>query len=176
MIQFIGEIPTFKIPKRKPKKNMKTLKIEIPNGFEIDKENSTFEQIVFKEIKKELPKTWEDLQKFDGYFVADNSDILQTYENTCKESNKNIFATEEQAKASIALAQLSQLRDVYRNGWVPDWTDETDKYVISFNENTIIKESFVKYNDFLSFQDEETRDLFLENFKDLIEQAKPLMS
>jgi len=29
---------------------------------------------------------------------------------------------------------------------------------------------------FLSFQSSEVRDLFLENFRDLIEQAKPLMS
>lgn len=40
---------------------MKTFKIEIPNGFEINKDNSTFENIVFKEIKKELPKTWYEL-------------------------------------------------------------------------------------------------------------------
>jgi len=31
-------------------------------------------------------------------------------------------------------------------------------------------------NGFLSFQDKETAELFLENFRDLIEQAKPLMS
>ena len=31
-------------------------------------------------------------------------------------------------------------------------------------------------NEFLSFQDKETAELFLENFRDLIEQAKPLMS
>ena len=34
---------------------MKTLKIETPEGYEIDKENSTFEKIVFKEVKSEYP-------------------------------------------------------------------------------------------------------------------------
>jgi hypothetical protein len=32
---------------------MKTLKINIPEGYEIDKEQSTFENIVFKELKNE---------------------------------------------------------------------------------------------------------------------------
>jgi hypothetical protein len=155
---------------------MKTLKIEIPNGFEIDKENSTFEQIVFKEIKKELPKTWEELQKFDGYYKDGNCVINFTQENTTKEKNKDIFATEEQAEASIALAQLSQLREVYRNGWVPDWKNDEYKFCIEFYANETHKGYYYCSNHFLSFQDKETMDLFLENFKDLIEQAKPLMS
>lgn len=156
------------------RRNMKTLKIEIPNGFEIDKENSTFEQIVFKEIKKQLPKTWEELEEIQGYFVH----TMASIEKLRKDSKglENVFATEEQAKASIALAQLSQLRDVYRNGWVPDWSDCTYKFTIHFEENKIISEYFYKTHIFLSFQDAETRDLFLENFKDLIEQSKPLMS
>ena len=156
---------------------MKTLKIEIPNGFEIDKDNSTFENIVFKEIKKELPKAWEDLELFDGYFKDGNCRINFTQENTTQEKNKDIFATKEQAKASIALAQLSQLREVYRNGWVPNWSSfEQDKFIIDFVDNKINKSCYQVADTFLAFQDKETRDLFLENFKDLIEQTKPLMS
>lgn len=155
---------------------MKTFKIEIPNGFEIDKENSTFEQIVFKEIKKELPKTWEELKVVTGYYIDEDSEIFMINSITTRNHQKNVFATEEQAKASIALAQLSQLREVYRNGWVPDWNDYADKYIISFKENQIYTTIYESHHEFLSFQDEETRDLFLENFKDLIEQAKPLMS
>ena len=48
-------------------KDMKELKIEVPKGYEIDKENSTFECIKFK--KKQEIKTWDDLCKcgvFDG--------------------------------------------------------------------------------------------------------------
>jgi len=156
---------------------MKTLKIEIPNGFEIDKENSTFEQIVFKEIKKELPKTWEELKEISGYYSNMHSSIIDVGENEAIDGNQNIFATEEQAKASIALSQLSQLREVYRNGWVPDWTTfETKKYCIDFFNDKINFQTYEVSNTFLSFQNEKTRDLFLENFKDLIEQAKPLMS
>jgi hypothetical protein len=160
----------------KKKRIMKTLKIEIPNGFEIDKENSTFEQIVFKEIKQ-LPESWEELEIIEGYFVQGRDSECCHVKKHATSENKNIFSTEEQAKASIALSQLSQLREVYRNGWVPDWEDSTNKYIISFRDNDIIYTSeYQRFNKFLSFQDEQTRDLFLENFKDLIEQAKPLIS
>ena len=39
----------------------KELKIQVPEGYEIDKENSTFEKIVFKKVENELPKSWEEL-------------------------------------------------------------------------------------------------------------------
>lgn len=41
----------------------KKLKINIPEGYEIDREKSTFEEIVFKKIEDplaKLPKTWEE--------------------------------------------------------------------------------------------------------------------
>lgn len=156
---------------------MKTLKIEIPNGFEIDKENSTFEQIVFKEIKNELPKSWEELKKVKGFFINHNSSIHTINKIDTTYDSKNIFATRQQAQASLALSQLSQLREVYRNGWVPDCNNSySKKYSIYFEKNKIRTEHFYITSLFLSFQDAETRDLFLENFKDLIEQAKPLMS
>ena len=44
----------------------KKLKINIPEGYEIDKENSTFEEIIFKKIEdplSKLPKTWEEYCK-----------------------------------------------------------------------------------------------------------------
>ena len=39
----------------------KKLKINIPEGYEIDRDNSTFEEIVFKKVEDplaKLPKTW----------------------------------------------------------------------------------------------------------------------
>jgi hypothetical protein len=155
---------------------MKTLKVKIPQGYEIDKEKSTFETIVFKLTKKELPKSWEELGRVNGWFVKSYSKIDNADTDT-NESSKNTFATKEQAEASIALAQLSQLREVYRNNWVPDWTDDdTFKYSIEFYRNEINKDTYTTTAQFFSFQDAETRDLFLENFKELIETAKPLMS
>jgi hypothetical protein len=156
---------------------MKTLKINVPDGYEIDKEQSTFENIVFKEIENKLPKSWDELGEIDGYFVKECSKISDYFLTHTKNGiNRNIFATQEQAEASIALAQLSQLREVYRQGWTPDWNDTNPKYVIEFNQNGIDKNIWYSLNNFLSFQSKEIAEQFLENFKDLIEKAKPLMS
>lgn len=159
---------------------MKSVKIEVPQGYEIDKEKSTFENIVFKEVKNELPKTWEELGQIKGHYIGVRSEMSQscgiytTGKYHTSYQNKNIFATKKQAEASLALAQLSQLREVYRKGWVP--SINAYRYSIHFSGNRMEVEEFCIYETFLSFQDEETRDLFLENFRDLIEQAKPLLS
>jgi hypothetical protein len=155
---------------------MKTFKIEVPNGYEIDKEKSTFENIVFKEVSIGLPKDWYFLEEISGFFINHDSSIGIYSVESSNKTNRHIFAKYEQARASLALAQLSQLREVYRNGWKPDWKDNKEKYCIYFNGNKIQKEVYFSANVFLSFQDKETRDLFLENFRDLIEQAKTLMS
>lgn len=153
---------------------MKTFNIEIPKGYEIDKEKSTFETIIFKEIG--LPKTWEDLKVISGFFINGDSSIGVSSVKGSK-INRNIFSTYEQAEASLALAQLSQLREVYRNGWEPDLTRADEiKYSMYFFNDKIIKEMLFNASVFLSFQDAETCDLFLENFKNLILIAKPLMS
>lgn len=157
---------------------MKNLKINIPKGYEIDKDKSTFKNIVFKEINK-LPSSWKDLEKIDGYYVASNSCNLGVVfaEKVDFDTNPALFKTKEQAEASIALAELSQLRDVYRQGWLPNWSNEHEKKdCIVFSANNILIVHYSYINHFLSFQDRETAELFLENFRDLIEKAKPLMS
>jgi hypothetical protein len=157
---------------------MKTLNIEIPEGYEIDQEKSTFETIVFKKKTETLPKTWGELEVLNGYFINEYSILSQAISCSTINQNKNIFATEEQAQASTALAQLSQLRKVYRNGWEPDWTDGNGKAYIYFDGDG--NDIQVAYNstttNFLSIQSYAPSQSFLKNFRDLIEQAKPLMS
>lgn len=129
--------------------------------------------------KKRLPKSWYDLKEIVGYYTNSDSEVVACMKSNgayANGPNKNVFATKKEAKASVALAQLSQLREVYRNGWVPDWKDGSEfKYSIFFMGNKIIEETLTTASVFLTFQDSETRDLFLENFRDLIEKAKPLM-
>jgi hypothetical protein len=157
---------------------MKTLKINVPEGYEIDKEQSTFENIVFKEIEKGLLKSWEEIENLQGFFVDYGSDIRETDVDVMKsKANRNIFATKEQAIASIALAQLSQLREVYRQGWEPDWENETQKkWCIRFYKGTLDIEDYCSTSYFFSFQSIEIAEQFLENFRELIEKARPLMS
>ena len=139
---------------------MKTQKIVAPEGYEIDREKSTIDEIVFKEIKKALPKSWEEFEESErpGYVFAALYTMLKSQ------------------KASIALAKLEQLRDVYRDGWIPDWGNASWKYSIVIVESDLIITDYLWNDCFLSFPTKEIAQEFLNNFRDLIEQAKPLMS
>ena len=154
----------------------KELKIEVPAGYEIDKENSTFEKIVFKKIEKELPKSWEELHMIKGWFVENGSGIHE-FENCFTTSkNRNLFPTKEEAEACVALAQLCQLRDRYNEGWKPNWEDNGKiKYCIEFFKGKIEKDCHYGTKRVLCFKTRELRDEPLENFRDLIEIAKPLL-
>ena len=126
-------------------------------------------------LKKELPKSWEELKEINGYFVDIDSDIYDIICNLNDSSVKNIFATKEQAEASIALAQLSQLIAVYNDGWVADWTDDTVKVSIIFYREQVRVDECQGVSRFLTFKDEKTAEEFLSNFKYLVLTAKPLL-
>lgn len=154
----------------------KEFKIQAPEGYEIDRENSTFEKIVFKKEERKLPKKWEDLENVNGHYVDSWGDVRCYYGvNTPDHTNKNIFPTKEEAEACIALAQLCQLRDRYNDGWKPDWKKDNDKYTIIYSSDKIDTSFSVYSQRILSFKTVELRDKFLENFRDLIEIAKPLL-
>ena len=169
------------IKKFKNKMETRNIKISLETATRwfngCDKELKDLAVQTFPELeKKKLPKSWKALEKINGYWVESDSRINAVDNCITKPASKKLFATIEQAEASIALAQLSQLREVYRNGWKPDWTNYDSKYCIDFKNNEIKKEIYYNTSVFLSFQDKETSDLFLENFKDLILIAKHLMS
>lgn len=71
--------------------------------------------------------------------------------------------------------QLHRLRDVYRQGWVPDWNSSDIKYGIEFRDKVFHVDKFRYVSIFLSFQSQEVAEEFLKNFRDLIEKAKDLI-
>lgn len=162
---------------------MKELKITPPEGYIIDEEKSTIYNIVFKK-KNELPTTWEEFceQHKDPkleFYITNCSEIVQTSHNMMdrrKKQDRNLLSTKEDAEAHLALIQLHRLRDVYRQGWVPDWKNLfKPKFTITqfFNKAEVVEVKTA--NTFLSFQSKEIAEQFLENFKDLIEEAKELI-
>ena len=153
---------------------MERIKITPEEGWEIDVENSTLGDIAFKKIEKGLPKTWEELKIVSGWYVSAGSKIREIITDA-NPADRNVFSTEEQAKASIALAQLSQLIQVYNDGWVADYTDKQVNYSISFYNNDIFIDYHIGFSNFLTFKTEAIRNDFLENFRVLIETAKPLL-
>ena len=141
--------------------------IEIPEGYEID-------QLTFKKIEKKLPKTWEELGNVAGWYIEKYSDI-QIIAGPCIPYNKNIFPTKELAEASLAMAQLLQLRDAYNDGWVADWNDDSAKYTIEIFHNKLHKDTCYNFQNVMNFKTAEIRDELFENFKELLTIAKPLL-
>ena len=155
------------------------LEIEVPEGKKaIYKDN----KIIFEDIVQKLPETWEEFCKLypikeKEYYIELNSipteiSIGKRFEH----DDKNILPSKQAAKAHLALMQLHQLRDCYRQGWLPDWEDDDIiKYCIVLESNRcVIYKNFISCN-FLSFQSEDIAKKFLNNFKDLIETAGDLI-
>ena len=151
----------------------KKLKINIPEGYEIDKEKSTFEEIVFKKVEDplaKLPKTWKEYCKrtkgytsYYGYSINGN-----TYE-TKFDGFYNEFFTKERVKQYVALGKLLQLRDY----WVGDWKINSDNIYVIY-KNVIM--AAVHNNDFpLSFPTREMAKEFKNCFENLIKEAYPLV-
>ena len=150
----------------------KKLKINIPEGYEIDKEKSTFEEIVFKKVEdsfSKLPKTWEEYCKqtkdYVSYFCGSPNSILKSW----FEGSYNEFMTEERVKQYVALGKLLQLRDY----WVGDWKINSDNIYVIY-KNVIM--AVVHNNDFpLAFPTREMAKEFKNCFEDLIKEAYPLV-
>ena len=163
----------------------KEIIIKVPEGYEIDQENSTFGCIKFKPIKTKLPRTWEEFcethpRVVGEWYLSGSSQVyrLRTSDGLARDpdSDKNILPSRELAEAVLALCQLIQLRDCYNDGWKPNWYDNKDyKYCIDFFQDKIHATYFCAEQKVLAFRTEELRDKFLVNFQDLIEIAKPLL-
>ena len=162
----------------------KELKIDIPEGYEIDKENSTFERIVFKK-KCTYPKSWEEFCKNSKitnpeYYICSSSDIFESYYDQDREcySDRCLCKTKEEAEAFLALIQLKRLWHEYVDNY-PEKVD--DCYCITCvcssngNDFSILYIGSDTYNmDLFKFPSIELAQEFLHNFKDLFIKASPL--
>lgn len=149
----------------------KEIKITPPDGYEIDKENSTFDCIKFKPITKR----WRDdkLQLVHGYYITSHSGIQDVYQPcTNTRDNYNTFATLKQAKAALAMARISQImaNDKRFGGVVTDeeWREDRAKCVLERYLGGINKWKCCDTYQFLAFHTEEQCDLFLKENEDLV--------
>ena len=126
-----------------------------------------------------LPKTWEDYtqQNFhrEGYVLTHLGDIAETT-ITGLRGGENLCPSMESAKAHLAMIQLEQLRDCWRQGWEPNWLDGNEiKYIVKgWRDKSSIEKTYVTHA-FLSFPTFKMAKEFLECFRDLIEQAEDLI-
>ena len=123
-----------------------------------------------------LPKTWDEYCAKHG----DMGVIIKASLGTAYVAlNKHVFSDYKQAQAHITKMKLHLLRDEYRQGWKPDWSDNCYKYGVKWNIFPRKKELIVTWRNydplFLSFPTEEIAREFLTNFRELIELAGDLI-
>lgn len=156
----------------------KKLKINIPEGYEIDKEKSTFEEIVFKKVEdpfSKLPKTWKEYRNctigYKSYFW-DSS--LGSHDISSFSGAYSEFSTEERVKQYVALGKLIQLRDYWTNNWKSDGSS-----FIVYTERLqpqLIQVGMVRGTNYpLAFPTEQMAEKFKECFNDLLIEASPLL-
>ena len=161
-----------------------TIEIEVPEGKKaVWKDN----KVMFEDIKPQLPKTWEEfceqnnIKKSEYYLDATSCIILIPDGKRCSSSDRNLLPSKEAAEQHLALMQLHQLRDCYRQGWIPDLADGSTKYCIEryYDSDTrSIKHKVVslsRTSTFLSFPTNKLAEEFLTNFHDLIKQVGDLI-
>lgn len=122
-------------------------------GFEQKAPTPTFEEAWEKTMRLYEPKSEYDKEEYKGY------------------------PSQELADASEALRRLLFLRDYYNEGWQPDWKSSKGfwKHSIVCYEGKIHKDLSYKISMIFTFKTEEIRDKFLEEQKELLEIAKPLL-
>lgn len=94
---------------------MKSTKITPPEGWEIDEEKSTFQEIVYKEIAKNIR---ERIHTLEDIFKLNNT----TEKAFNKKWNKEVFTNNE---IGIGLELL--IVNAYNEGRENDWSDNTWK-------------------------------------------------
>ena len=142
----------------------KELKIEVPQGYEIDSQKSTFEKIIFKKIT-ENPKTWEEycslMEGKTVYYTNCNNIIVSGFSDA-----HDKFPTKERAKQFIAVGKLIQLRDY----WVKGYSEF--RYAV-YGE--IVFKFVGPPSYYLTFPTKEMAEKLKNHFEDLINEAYPLI-
>ena len=159
-----------------------TIEIEVPDGYKAVyyKETRKVEMVRIEPPDPELPKTWEEFCKNNPVknnecfiFEGKVNKVSTGWERETK--HKDILPSEETAEAFLALMQLIQLRDCYRQGWKPDWISGDYKHTLSYGRHGLIEDYTYSDNRILTFQSSSICYEFMENFRDLIEKAKELI-
>lgn len=161
-----------------------TIEIEVPDGMNAIWKDG---KVIF-EKKSQLPKTWKEFcenhdTKKEERYMDDycNLEVAIGGYKRDAQKDRNLLPSKQAAEAHLALMQLHQLRDCYRQGWIPDLTDGSDKYCIECYYNASTKS--IEYqvinlsttSIYLSFPTKELAEEFLTNFYGLIERAGDLI-
>ena len=147
----------------------KEVKIEVPQGYEIDRQKSTFEKIVFKKIP-DNPKTWEEycslMKGKTVYYTNCNTITVSGFSDA-----HDKFVNKKRAEQFIALGKLLQLRDY----WVKGSKFKDAIGIFTLSDGLIVTNNCDINDCALTFPTQEMADKFITCFRDLIKQTSPLV-
>jgi hypothetical protein len=179
----ITHCPTNLLIKYKEMKEERNITLTLDKAKEWYKKGGELKEIALqafteKELTKvDLPKTWEEYtqQHFhrEGYVLTHLGDIAETT-ITGSRGGENLCPSKKSAEAHLAMIQLEQLRDCWRNGWEPEWNN-SEKYVIKWEGDSLRVFTAGRIHAFLAFPTREMAKEFQECFRDLIEKAGDLI-
>lgn len=121
----------------------KEIKIQVPKGYEIDEENSTFKCIKFKPIKRDI--TYEDVCNSileTGYYTNSYGEIVGSIIHAVNlRTGKNNATNTKQLERLLALNQLLNIAEYYNRKskitkelrYKITYIEYTGKYGISFH-------------------------------------------
>lgn len=92
---------------------MKSIKITPPEGYEIDRENSTFEEIVFKPVRLTYGAICKELFKDVIHYCTSDGQIGRIVFTKGYEEQPNNAAASTQVRKMLALNQLLNISTFY---------------------------------------------------------------
>lgn len=120
----------------------KEVKIQVPEGYEIDKENSTLDCIKFKPI--EIAKTYKEV--VDKLFKGGNTEYFINAQSSDKDSIFNRTnmefiqcCSDKQLEKIVAIAKMMNVAKYLNGDWKPDWIKSSMNYFlyIDYDKNKI---------------------------------------
>ena len=131
------------------------LTIDIPEGMEIDLENSNLAKGIVKFKKKDI--TYEDVE----------------YTLKLGKNCKSIIINESNASKLVALSKLMNIAKYYNKDWKPDWNNsDKSKYYIRYNTGTYAVDCNYTYNYgniFFKNKDDALEVIYNPNFRDILD-------
>ena len=176
----------------KPYKEMKkerNVTLTLEKAKEWYKKGGELKEVALQAYSKEelnpLPRSWKEF--CDNYPVRKGETWLGVQDNIndCIDDlqpryYKNWIPSKKSAEAHLAMIQLEQLRNCWRNGWKLDYDSGVNKYGI-ICMNGVVQESNPTtnwerhLNKVLDFPTPEMRNAFKENFDPDVEFYKELL-
>ena len=183
----LGIIATIPVKILEPYKEMekRNITLTLDKAKEWYKKGGELKEIALQAFtEKELNPLPRSLEEFckrypikkDESYINSEGKILSFITKTARRDWGHICPSKKSAEAHLAMIQLEQLRNCWRQGWEPNWDNVTQtKYYICCCRGEFKISTLYETRCFLTFPTREMAEEFLECFRDLIEKAGDLI-